>query len=225
MSPCSVRRSMRSACAGLGLACLAGCAGLLPQAPPTPALYSLDIAPEPVITATAATAAQGPAGDGPTLVISPPRAAAGFDSARMLYLRQPHQLEAFTHSEWVDAPARMLAGPIVAALQDGSRWRAVVSAPSAAGSDWRLDVELLRLHQDFTVVPSQVRLTLRATLVDTATRRVVAWSEFDERVPAPSENAYGGVVAAQQALRAALASLRLFCDDAVSRWTPPTPRP
>jgi cholesterol transport system auxiliary component len=208
----------------LALALLGGCAGLLPKAPPAPMIYGLDVSPVPALAA-AGSATAPPARDGLTLVVSPPRAAAGFDTARMLYVRVPHRLEAFAFSEWVDAPAKMIAQPLVSELQRGTRWRAVVSAPSAAAGDWRLDIELLRLQQDFTVVPSQMRLSLRATLFDTTTRRVVAWQEFDESVPAPSEDAYGGVLAAQAALRSVLASLRRFCEDAADRRVVPAAPP
>jgi cholesterol transport system auxiliary component len=159
------------------------------------------------------------------LIVNPPRAAAGFDSARMLYVREPHRLEAYAFSKWVDAPARMIAQPLVSELQRGAQWRAVLLAPSTAEGDWRLDIELLRLQQDFTVVPSQVRLSLRATLLDAATRRVVAWQEFEESVPAASEDAFGGVVAAQAALRSVSTSLRRFCEDAADRWEPSARRP
>jgi cholesterol transport system auxiliary component len=138
----------------------------------------------------------------------------------MLYLRQAHRLEAFAHSEWVEAPARMILQPVVAELQRSDKLRSVVSSPSAAAADWRLDIELLQLHQDFTVAPSAVRLRLRATLVDVVTRRVVAWQEFDHSAVAPQDDAYGGVLAAQAALKVVLVSLRGFCDDSASRWEP-----
>lgn len=56
----------------------------------------------------------------------------GFDSQRIIYVREPYQLEYFVHSEWIDTPARMIAPRIVAALEDTGAFRAVVLAPSAA---------------------------------------------------------------------------------------------
>ena len=77
----------------------------------------------------------------------------------------------------------------------------MLRAPTAATAELRLDTELIRLQHEFLVQPSRVRLTLRAVLVDIATRRVVAWREFDTSVPSASEDPYGGVVAANQAVR------------------------
>ena len=199
----------------------AGCSSLLPKAAPPPAFYSLD-------GAVRLPATLPSLGAGPTLVVSPPQAAAGFDSNRMIYLRQAHHLEYFAHSEWVDTPARM-AGPLmVAALQRSPALRAVLLAPGSAAADLRLDTQILRMQHDFTSTPSRVRLTLRATLVDSATRRVLAWREFDHVALAASEDAYGGVLAAHAAWQAVLATLVVFSDDAARLWAPPPvppPRP
>ncbi|MGG2343650.1 ABC-type transport auxiliary lipoprotein family protein, partial [Aeromonas veronii] len=88
--------------------------------------------------------------------------------------------EYFAHSEWIDTPARMIAPGIVAALEGTGAFRAVVLAPSAAAGDLRLDVEIIRLQQEFDRSPSRTRFTLRAYLVDSDSRQVLAWREFDE---------------------------------------------
>jgi cholesterol transport system auxiliary component len=93
----------------------------------------------------------------------------------------------------------------------------VLRAPTAATGEMRLDTELLRLQHDFVASPSQVRLTLRAVLIDSATRRVIAQREFDASVPSASEDAYGGVVAANVAVRTVLAELAEFCARAASQ--------
>ena len=85
----------------------------------------------------------------PTLIINPPHAAAGFDSPRIIYVRETHKLEYFAHSEWVDTPARMLAPLIVAAVENSGAFRAVVLTPSAAAGDLRLDTEIIRLQHEF----------------------------------------------------------------------------
>ncbi|HMA31520.1 MAG TPA: hypothetical protein VKT00_06885, partial [Casimicrobiaceae bacterium] len=77
--------------------------------------------------------------------------------------------------------------------------------------DVRLDTEIVRLEQDFTVHPSRVEFTLRAQLVDVSERRVIATKVFDEVENAPQENADGGVVAANEALQRLLAQVADFC--------------
>ena len=207
----AVARRCRPFIAGLAVLALGACSLLRPTTAPAPTFYSLDnargAAPVPA-TAAAPTTAPTTA---PTLIINPPHAAAGFDSSRIIYVRETHQLEYFAHSEWVDPPARMLAPLLVAAVESTGTFRAVVLTPSAAVGDLRLDTEIVRLQHEFQPQPSRVRFTLRAYLVDDRTRRVLAWREFDATVPAASEDPYGGVVAANRAVQTVLENLSAFC--------------
>lgn len=194
--------------AGLSVLALGACSVLRPAATPQPAFYALDslIGARPARSAAPDTA--------PTLVISPPRAAAGFNSQRIIYVREPHKLDYFAYSEWVDPPARMLGPLLVAALQNSGAFRAVVLTPATAAGDLRLDTEIVRLQHEFLNKPSRVRFTLRATLVADRTRRVLAWREFDHAVEAASEDPYGGVVAANRAVQRILDQLSDFCAEA-----------
>lgn len=211
-------RWWRLGAAGLPLALVCGCAALTPAVAPHPRFFSLadargaaQVAPQTGNTA-AATA--------PTLIVSPPHAAAGFDSPHIVYVRQASQLEYYAHNEWVDTPARMLAPLIVGAIEPGGAFRAVVQTPSTVAGDMRLDTEVLRLQHEFLSKPSRVRFTLRAYLVDNVTRRVLASREFDAVAAAPSEDAYGGVMAANEAVRSVLEGLAAFCvETAAGRWT------
>lgn len=181
---------------------LAGCAGL--QAPQADALNVHVLEARPA----AAGAGTQPARDR-VLAVSAPRARAGFDTEQMAYVRRPHALEYFANNRWADAPSRMLAPLLAQALEQ--RFRVVVRAPSAVHADLRLDTELVRLQHDFTSRPSRVALTLRAQLVDLRGRQVLAAAEFEEIEPAPSEDAYGGVIAANRALRRMLRQVADFC--------------
>jgi cholesterol transport system auxiliary component len=196
------------------------CGTLRPSAAPTPAFYALERVPAAAAPAAAApTEAAAAAWSGaPTLMIDPPHAAAGFDSQRIIYVREPHKLEYFAHSEWVDPPARMLAPLLVAAIEHTGAFRAVVLTPSAASGELRLDTEIVRLQQEFGSLPSRVRFTLRAYLVEEKTRRVLAWREFEAVVAAASENPYGGVVAANRAVQTVLEDLAAFCAETARGW-------
>jgi len=191
-----------------------GCSSLLPPRAAPPAFYALD-AGAPKLPSVGAPAAPASA---PTLVVAAPQAAAGYDTRRIVYLRRAQQLEHFSQADWVDTPARMLAPLLVDMLTRQSAFGAVVAAPGPAVGDLRLDTVILRLQQDFTVVPSRVRLTLRATLVDAATRRVIAVREFDASEASASEDAYGGVTAANRVVQQQLQALAQFCADAARGW-------
>ncbi len=197
---------------GLGLTGLAGCsASLLPKPPAAPALYGLDDG--------AAAPARPPAPAGaPSLLVAVPRAAAGLDTRLIAYQRRPQRTEHYTASEWLDAPPRLLAPLLVRAAEATGAFRAVLLAPAGAATTWRLDTELLRLQQHFIGAgPSQVRLTLRAVLVDATSRAVLATQEFDASVAAPSEDAAGGVAAAQRAALQVARDLAAFCAAVAAR--------
>ncbi len=193
---------------GLCLSALVACSALQPTSTPPTTFYSLDNS-----TSTApkmAAASAKPALTTTTLVINPPHAAAGFDGPHIIYVREPHKLEYFAHSEWVDPPARMLTALLVAAIEKTGSFGAVVLTPGAASGELRLDTEIIRLQHEFQTSPSRVRFTLRATLVDDKSRRVLAWREFDAIEPASSEDPYGGVLAANRAVQTVLDDLSQF---------------
>jgi cholesterol transport system auxiliary component len=188
--------------AGIVALALGGCALFQTRGDP-PRLYALEAAP----SATAAGTGAG----GPTLLVSEPRARAGFDTPAMIYVRRTHELESFAKSRWVDSPARMLAPLLVHALEGGGRFQAVVLAPGGVAASVRLDTEIESLVQEFTVRPSRVRFALRARLVDLAARRVLATRAFEAVEEAPSDDPYGGVVAANRAAARVLGELSAWC--------------
>ena len=145
------------------------------------------------------------------LAVSMPQARSGFDTVQMAYERRPHEIQYFTRNRWADAPARMLAPLLVQTLEQSASMRGVVQAAGGAAADLRLDVEIVRLIQDFSTKPSRVRFTLRAQLIDVRGRRVLATREFDESEDASSDDPYGGVMAANRALSRLLEQVADFC--------------
>jgi cholesterol transport system auxiliary component len=209
-----MRAGLLAVTVSLGL--LTACDTLRPLVTPAqqPKYYSLADSVAAVNTAPPQSRADG--STAVTLIVTPPHAAAGFDSPRMMYLRRADQLEYFAHNEWIDTPSRMLAPLIVAAVESRATFRAVVSTPSPAQGEVRLDTEILRLQQEFMNTPGQVRFTLRAYLVENTTRRVIATREFEAVAAAPSEDPRGGVTAAHAAVRSVLAELADFCTRSVT---------
>lgn len=217
-NPASVCAWVRLSAAVLVACSLCACGGLGKPAPPATAFYTLDsgAAGSTGNTTQAATGAASEAGastapgTGLTLIINPPQAASGFDSQRMVYVRQDHRLEYFAHSEWVDAPAHLLGPLLVSAAQRTGAFAAVVLASGTAAGDLRLGTELLQLQHNFQTQPSQVQVSLRVYLIDEKTRRVLAWQTLSAQAPASSDNPQAGVVAANQAVQAVLVQLTQF---------------
>jgi cholesterol transport system auxiliary component len=215
--------SARPACvalAGAIGALLAGCSGLFGPPPPTPHFWSLDGQVAPAATAQAApaaasAAAAAPAASAPVLIVAKPRAAAGFDTDRIVYVREAHRLEPYADNQWIDAPQRMIAPLVAESLARSGAFAAVLAVPSPAQGQWELDTEIVRLQHE--VAAQRVRFTLRATLVDRPLRAVVVAREFDAVAPTPSTDAAGAVAAANVAVAQVLRELTAFCVDTVRR--------
>jgi len=197
---------MRHAIAGFtAVALLAACAAIQPP--------DVEHANSFVLEAMPAAGAPTPKRD-VVIEVSPPRARPGFDTPQMAYTQRANALEYFAKNRWADTPAHMLAPLLAQALDESGGFRAVVQAPSLAAANLRLETELVRLQQEFGARPSRVRITLRAQLIDVDSRRVLASAEFDETEAAPSDDPYGGVLAANRALARLLERLAAFCAQA-----------
>ena len=154
----------------------------------------------------------------PTLTINMSKANAGFDTKRMMYTRAPYQLEYFAKNEWVDTPARMLQPLMVSAIEKTGAFKAVLPIYSAVKSDFRLESEIVQLKQIFNSKPSQLQFTLRVTLIDNATNKIIANREFDELTNAKSDDPVGGVLAANQAVNTVLEKVSKFAQEAATTW-------
>ena len=145
------------------------------------------------------------------LEVSAPRAWPGFETPQMAYVQRAYELDYFATNRWADTPSRML-GPLLArALEQTGSFRAVVLTPSVVPADVRVVSELVRLQQNFETRPSRAELTLRIQLIDVRGKRILATKLFDETENAPSDDAYGGVAAVNEALQRILEQAAKFC--------------
>jgi len=135
-----------------------------------------------------------------TLTVSPPRAVPGYDTVHMAFIRQPHRLEYFAKNRWAEAPAKMLGPLLMRALELRTGFNAVTSADGMVKGDVRLDTEITLLQQEFTTSPSRLHMKLRVQLVEQTSYRVLATQVFDAVEAAPTDDPYGGVIAANRML-------------------------
>jgi len=195
-------RALPAAALLASAALVAGCGSLFGPPPPAPHFWTLD--PPQAAARPAAAGASAP-----VLVVAVPRAAAGFDTDRIVYVREAHRLEPYADNQWIDTPPRML-GPLIAdALSRSGAFAAVLATPSPANGQWQLDTQVVRLQHD--VADGRVRFALRATLVDKPTRTVVVAREFESSAPAPAATPAGAVAAANVAVADVLKQLTEFC--------------
>lgn len=176
---------------------LSGCAVLRPEVAEPPRRFVLEEVPSSTPVSASRRA---------SLQLGAPSASPGFDTPHMLYVTRPFELQAFASHQWVDAPARMLAPLLARALET----RAGIEVTQGGAATRRLDTEILRLQQEFTSTPSRVRFLLRAELSEPATGRVLGTERFEALEESPSEDPYGGVVAANRAVARVL--------DALAAW-------
>jgi cholesterol transport system auxiliary component len=195
--------ALRAMGAAVFVAGIAGCT-LLPAPAEEPSLHVLNATPPP-----ASGAERRPL----SLEVAPVRAAPGCDTPAMVYVGKPYALEHFALNRWADTPARMINPLLVRALEESGAFQAVVPGPATITTDLRLDVELLRLQQDFVERPSRVELALRAQLLSVRERRALATRYIEVTEAARSDDPAGGVAAANAAVQRALAQVAAFATE------------
>ena len=188
---------------------LASCTVLSPPGAAPPSLFSLSPALESVPPPDLAAQA---------IEIAPPGARPGFEESRMAYVTRAYEIQFFARHQWVEPPARLLAPLLREALEHDGRFQAAQGGEGVAPA-LRLETEIIALQQEFTAHPSQVRFTLRARLLDGLERRILATAAFEAVEPAPSEDPYGGVIAANRAVARVLDEVAKWCAEHASGRT------
>ncbi|MDQ5909120.1 MAG: trans aux protein [Pseudomonadota bacterium] len=185
----------------LGFLALTGCA--LPQdSSPPPQAYLLEVG--------AYTPPPARRSSRKVLLVTVSKEAPGFDSNRIAYTREPPKLDYYQDSVWSDTPAKMLLPILVRAFESTRAFKAVVSPPSPALADVRVDVDVIRLQQELIAMPSRVRLTTRVKVVEMKSGHVLETRLFEAIEPASSENAAGAAQAANAAVQKALGEMLPF---------------
>ena len=146
-----------------------------------------------------------------TILVSTPLADPGYQTSEMMYMLTPYQLSSYANNQWVAPPSQMLLPLFVQALRQTGYFFAVVSPPFIGVTNYRCETRLLKLRQEFFLSISQVRLTVQALLIKNSTNRIIASQLFEVLISAPSNNPYGGVLAANQAAAIISYRIALFC--------------
>ncbi len=145
-----------------------------------------------------------------TLLISAVRSGPGFGGSAMVYVVKPQRLDHFANHRWTDSPARMLAPLLLRSTETSGLFRSVAAAPAPVRADLRLDSEVLALEQIFSGKQSRVRLVIRVELYDMTAQALAGSRVFTIEQPAPSNDPYGGVQAANEAVDQFMGQLRAF---------------
>jgi len=170
-------------------------------------LYALDTGPSNARIA-----------DGPVILVAETSAAPGLDGRDIVYVERAHEVRHYAKSASVEPPSRMLTPLIARALQQGG-FRVV--RDGASGGRLRLETEIVQLRQEFLSRPSRVRFALRVRLLGSG-GGLLADREIEAEEQAPSDDAYGGVVAANRAVSGLLGEVVALCAEASARLDGPS---
>ncbi|MCP9439762.1 MAG: ABC-type transport auxiliary lipoprotein family protein [Nitrospira sp.] len=157
------------------------------------------------------------AADAPILLVGTPQAEPGYDTTKMAYVKRAYEIEYYAVNQWTEQPTRMFGSLLIQSLEATGLWRAVVPWPSAIHGDLRLDSYGFAIQQEFTQDPSVVRVKVRTQLVDVKESKVLGTRSFERVEPAPTQDAYGGVVAANRATAAMLDDIASWLNTCLQR--------
>lgn len=134
-----------------------------------------------------------------SLYISLPEAVSGYQTNQMLYMDKFYELNAFAHNAWIGPPGDMLFPLILQSVQRSGIFTAIVSSVNAAEADYRLDTQLIELHQSFLTKPSSLHFTAKILLTQNATNKIMGSKLIKLSIPCNNDTPYGGVLAANKA--------------------------
>lgn len=145
-----------------------------------------------------------------TILITAPEAMADYQTEQMLYIDKPYKLEAFAKNAWTSPPAEMLYPLLMQSVQRSGFFHAVTTTAYADEADYRLDTQLIRLHQNFLQKPSVLEFAIKVSLTHIADNKVIGSQIISQHIPCSMNTPYGGVIAANKASQAITAAVAQF---------------
>lgn len=182
---------------------LTGCSSIFPPVKSDPEnQYVLNSVP---------SVTKNPVENPKTILVTYTQADDIYNTTQMSYTLKPYQIAYFANNRWADTPAQMLQTLMVQTLQNTHHFRAVVTPPFIGRYDYVLNTQLLELQQDFLQNPSRIHLKLRVQLIQIGSNQVIVDKELSVTEPTNSNTPYGGVIAANQAVKTMLRQLAKLC--------------
>ena len=144
--------------------------------------------------------------DAPTLLVLDTTTGGFYDSDQLVFSRSAGTRGQYQFARWTERPGRRFAELLRARLDQLGRYR-VAPAGGVVRGDLMLDTRLVEFYHDATSEPGQVRLELRAELVDLKQRRLLGRHTFEQKVPLTTYDAAGAAQASSQAVSRVLDDL------------------
>ena len=104
-----------------------------------------------------------------------------YDTEQLVFSRSPDTRGLYQYARWTERPGKRFTELMRARLERQGGWN--VSGGAAVRADWQLDTELVEFYHDAVSEPGQVRLVLRAAVIDIKQRTVLGQRVFAQQVP------------------------------------------
>lgn len=155
-----------------------------------------------------------PREDAPVLLVLDTTAGSFYDGEQLVFSRSPGTRGQYQFARWTERPGKRFADLMRDRLDRLGAYR-IATAGGQVRGDLLLDTELVEFYHDATAEPGEVRVVLRAELVDLKRRALLGRRTFEQRAPLAQFDAAGaaeasGVVVGQllDALAEWLANVR-----------------
>ena len=158
----------------------------------------------PAVSAGAPPAGPGP--DAPTLLVLDTAASGFYDTDQLIFSRSADTRGQYQFARWTERPGKRFADLMRTRLDRQGAWN-VSAAGGYVRGDMLLDTELVEFYHDAASEPGQMRLVLRAELVDLKQRALLGRRVFEQQVPLTTYDAAGAAQAANLAVSRALDEL------------------
>ena len=142
----------------------------------------------------------------PTLLVLDTATGSFYDTEQLIFSNGPGTRGQYQFARWTERPGKRFAELMRVRLDRQGAWH-VSAAGGYVRGDMLLDTELIEFYHDAVSQPGQVRLVLRAELVDLKQRRLLGRRVFEQQVALATYDAAGAAQASSQAVSQALDEL------------------
>jgi cholesterol transport system auxiliary component len=144
--------------------------------------------------------------DAPSLLVLDTTTGSFYDTDQLIFSRSAGTRGQYQFARWTERPGKRFANLMRDRLDRLGTYQ-VAAAGGYVRGDLLLDTELVEFYHDAASQPGQMRLVLRAELVDLKQRRLIGRRTFEQRVPLASYDAAGSAQASNLAVSRALDEL------------------
>jgi len=144
--------------------------------------------------------------DAPTLLVLDTATGSFYDTEQLIFSNSPGTRGQYQFARWTERPGKRFAELMRVRLDRQGTWH-VSTAGGYVRGDLLLDTELIEFYHDAVAQPGQVRLVLRAELVDLKQRKLLGRRVFEQQVALATYDAGGAAQASSQAVSQALDEL------------------